>query len=269
MGRSSWAPASSGRCWRCLRWSPAGRCRPTGWPRGCGGTPCRRARRRWCSCMCVSHLRRGLDGEAVRIVTRGRGYALELADGDIDAVRAEQLLEESRPREALALWRGEPLEDLADEPFAAPEVRRLEELRLRATELAIDADLAAGRHAEVIGELDALVAANALRERLHAQRMLALYRANRQSEALAAYQIARAGLVEEIGVEPGADLQRLHAQVLAHAPALDLPAATAPEPVSASRAPLRRSRAALVCAAALVLAGVLAFGIIRVLEPDG
>src|SRR3954447_8142446 len=218
----------------------------------------------------VSHLRRGLDGEAVRIVTRGRGYALELADGDVDAVRAERLLEESRAREALALWRGEPLEDLADEPFAAPEVRRLEELRLRAAELAIDADLAAGRHAEVIGELDALVAAHPLHERLYAQRMLALYRANRQSEALAAYQAARAGLVEEIGVEPGADLQRLHAQILAHDPALDLPAATASQPVSASRArPRQRSRAALVGAALLVLAGVLAFGMIRVLEPDG
>jgi len=185
----------------------------------------------------VSHLRRGLDGDALRIVTRGRGYALDLADGDIDAVRAERLLEEARPREALALWRGEPLEDLADEPFAAPEIRRLEELRLRAAELAIDADLAAGRHAEVIGELDALVAANPLRERLHAQWMLALYRANRQSEALAAYHAARASLVEQIGVEPGADLQRLHAQILAHDPALDLPAAAAPEPVSASRTP--------------------------------
>src|SRR3954452_13162446 len=166
--------------------------------------------------------------------------------------------------------RGERREARADEPFAAPEVRRLEELRLRAAELAIDADLAAGRHAEVIGELDALVAAHPLHERLYAQRMLALYRANRQSEALAAYQAARAGLVEEIGVEPGADLQRLHAQILAHDPALDLPAATASQPVSASRArPRQRSRAALVGAALLVLAGVLAFGMIRVLEPDG
>src|SRR5215213_7437471 len=76
-------------------------------------------------------------------------------------------------------WRWEPLEDLADEPFAAPEIRRLEELRLRAAERAIDADLEAGRHDEVIAELDALVVANPLRERLHAQRMLALYRAGR------------------------------------------------------------------------------------------
>ena len=213
----------------------------------------------------VSHLRRVLDGDAVRIVTRGRGYALELAEDEVDAVRAERLLEESRPREALALWQGEPLEDLADEPFAAPEIRRLEELRLRAAERAIDDDLAAGRHAEVIAELDALVAANPLRERLHAQRMLALYRAGRQSEALEAYRAARAELVEQIGVEPGAELQRLHEQVLAHDPALDLPAAAEPEP---GAPPPRRSRALLVGAAALVLAGVLAFGIVRVLEPD-
>ena len=134
------------------------------------------------------------------------------------------------------------------------------------SELALDADLAAGRHAEVVGELDRLVREHPLRERLHAQRMLALYRANRQSEALAAYRAARAELVEQIGVEPGADLQRLHEQILAHDPALDPPAAAEPD----SRAlPRRRPRAALVGAAALVLAGVLAFGIIRVVEPDG
>jgi len=218
----------------------------------------------------VSHLRRVLDGDRARIVTRGRGYELQLAGGEVDAVRAERLLEESRPRAALALWRGEPLADLADEPFAAAEIRRLQELRLRAAEVAIDADLAAGRHAELITEIDTLVAANPLRERLHARRMLALYRANRQSEALGAYHTARAGLVEQIGVEPGADLQRLQEQILAHDPALDLPAATAPDPTTAPAGRAGRGRrAALIGAAALVLAGVLAFGIIRVLEPDG
>src|SRR3954453_9340444 len=142
----------------------------------------------------VSHLRRALGGEGGRIVTHGRAYELELVDGEVDAVRAERLLEEARPREALALWRGEPLEDLADEPFAAPEIRRLQELRLRAAERAIDADLEAGRHDEVIAQLDTLVAANPLRERLHAQRMLALYRGGRQSEALGAYPPAPARL---------------------------------------------------------------------------
>ena len=143
----------------------------------------------------VSHLRRVLDGDA-SIATRGRGYELQLPEGAVDAVRFERLLEESRGREALALWRGDALADVADEPFAAAEVRRLEELRLRAAEMAIDADLEAGRHVDVIGELEALVAAAPLREHLHAQRMLALYRAGRQSEALAAYREARAGLVE-------------------------------------------------------------------------
>ena len=217
----------------------------------------------------VSHLRRVLDGDA-SIATRGRGYELQLPEGAVDAVRFERLLQESRGREALALWRGDALADVADEPFAAAEVRRLEELRLRAAEMAIDADLEAGRHVDVIGELDGLVAAAPLREHLHAQRMLALYRAGRQSEALAAYREARAGLVDEIGVEPGAELQRLHDQILAHDPALDLPAAAEPAPVTESRAPpRRRSRTLLMGAAALVLAGVLAFGIIRVLEPDG
>ena len=109
----------------------------------------------------VSRLRRVLDGNGARIVTRGRGYELQLPGDAVDAVRFEWLLD-SRPREALALWRGAPLADLADEPFAAAEIRRLEELRLRATELAIDADLAAGRHAAVIAELDALVVQGAV-----------------------------------------------------------------------------------------------------------
>ena len=159
-----------------------------------------------------------------RIVTRGRGYELQLPDDDVDAVRFEHLVEERRAREALALWRGDPLADVADEPFAAVEIRRLEDLRLRAAEMAIDADLEAGRHAEVIAELEALVAQHPLRERLHSRRMLALYRSGRQSEALEAYRQARSALVEEIGVEPGAELRRLHDAILAQDPALDLQA---------------------------------------------
>ena len=194
----------------------------------------------------VSHLRRVLGGNG-SIVTRGRGYELQLPGDDVDAVRFERLLEESRAREALALWRGDALSDVADEPFAAAEIRRLEALRQRAAEVAIDADMEAGRHAEVIGELEGLVAANPLREHLHAQYMLALYRSGRQSEALAAYRSARAGLVDEIGVEPGAELQRLHDEILAHDPALDPPAAAEPEPSRRQRRGVRRggrSRAA-------------------------
>ena len=218
----------------------------------------------------VSHLRRALAGNGAVIVTHGRGYELQLTDGVVDTLLAERLLDERRPRDALALWRGEPLADLAGEPFARDEIRRLEELRLRATEMAIDADLEAGRHSEVIGELDALVAEQPLREHLHVQRMLALYRCGRQSEALEAYRDARSGLVEEVGVEPGAELQRLHEAILAHDPELDLPTTTEPEPTTAPRPPpQRRSRALLVGAAVLLLAGITAFGLIRVLGPEG
>ena len=135
----------------------------------------------------------------------------------VDVRRFERLLAEASraaaadepadaAREALALWRGPALADVADEPFAAPEIRRLEELRLEALELAIDADLAAGRHHEVAGEIDALVAEHPLRERLHAQRMLALYRCGRQAEALEAYREARrvAGRGDRRRARPGA-----------------------------------------------------------------
>ena len=217
----------------------------------------------------VSHLRRVLDGDGVRIVTHGRGYELELAEGDIDAVRFERLLEQSRPREALALWHGDALVDLADEPFAATEIRRLDELRLRASESAIDADLDAGRHAEVIGELERLIAEEPLREHLRAQHMLALYRAGRQSDALEAYRGARAVLVDEVGVEPGVELRGLQEAILAHDPALDLPAPDT-EPATSPGSRSRRARVWLLAGAAvLLLAGITAFGVIRVLEPEG
>jgi WD40 repeat protein/energy-coupling factor transporter ATP-binding protein EcfA2 len=120
------------------------------------------------------------------------------------------------------LWRGPTLSDVADEPFAAPAIRRLEELRVEAAELAIGADLAAGRHQEVAAEIDAMIAEHPLRERLHAQRMLALYRCGRQADALEAYREARRVLVEEIGVEPGPELRRLHEAILAHDPSLEV-----------------------------------------------
>jgi DNA-binding SARP family transcriptional activator len=168
----------------------------------------------------VSHLRRLLEGNGAQIVTRARGYELQLGGGAVDAVQFERLIEQSRAREALALWHGDALADVADEPFAAAEIRRLGALRVRAAETAINADLAAGRDDEVIGELEPLIDEYPLRERLHAQRMLALYRAGRQSEALNAYREARAVLVEQIGVEPGAELKRLHEAILAQDPAL-------------------------------------------------
>jgi YVTN family beta-propeller protein len=219
----------------------------------------------------VSHLRRLLDGNGAEIVTHGRGYELRLVDGDIDAVQFERLLDEARPREALALWRGEALADLVDEPFAAAEIRRLDGLRLHASELAIDADIEAGGHGEVIGELEALIDEHPLREQLHARRMLALYRCGRQAEALEAYRDARAVLVEQVGVEPGGELRRLQDAILAQDPALD--GAAAPPPTQArpppARPPPHRHAGALIAAAAvLLLAAAAAFAISRALEPD-
>jgi YVTN family beta-propeller protein len=216
----------------------------------------------------VSHLRRLLEGNGAQIVTRGRGYELRLTDGDVDAVQFERLLGQSRVREALALWHGAALADVADEPFAAAEIHRLGELRVRAAEMAIDADLAAGRHGELVGELEALIDEHPLRERLHAQRMLALYRDGRQGDALNAYREARAVLVEEIGVEPGAELQRLQEAILAQDPALEPaspPPARAPP---AARPPPRRAVPLLAIAALLLFAGVVAFGVSRVTRPD-
>jgi DNA-binding SARP family transcriptional activator/WD40 repeat protein len=181
----------------------------------------------------VSRLRRAL-GSGTTIVTRGRGYELQLPDDTVDAARFERLVELARgeaeqgitdgvAQAALELWRGAPLADVAEEPFAAPEIRRLEELHLRAIELTIDAELAAGRHGEVIASLEALLAEHPLHERFHAQRMLALYRSGRQSEALEAYRQARHTLIEEIGVEPGPELRRLEGAILRQDAALDAP----------------------------------------------
>jgi WD40 repeat protein/DNA-binding SARP family transcriptional activator len=187
----------------------------------------------------ISRLRRALaeSRAEAEILTRGRGYELRLAVRAVDALRFERLVEEAArerdgggtngaARSALELWRGAPLADIADEPFAPAEIRRLEELRLQALELAIDADLAAGRHAEVTAELEGLIAEDPLRERFHAQRMLALYRDGRQSEALDVYRAARRTLINEIGVEPGPELQDLQAAILDQDPRLDAPPPT-------------------------------------------
>ena len=174
----------------------------------------------------VSQLRRALadggNGDALEILTRGRGYELRVAPDEVDAARFERLVADGAAREALALWRGPPLADVADEPFAAAEIRRLEELRLTALEQAIDAELADGRHRELVAELEGLVAEHPLSERLHGQLMLALYRSGRQAEALEAYRRARSTLVEQIGVEPGPQLRRLHEAILRQDASLDL-----------------------------------------------
>lgn len=211
----------------------------------------------------VSGLRKALRGSEAEIVTRGRGYELRCDAGAVDVVRMERLLDgdgsaaNGDAREALALWRGPALVDLADEPFAAAEIRRLEELLLRAREAAIDADLAAGRHDQVLAELAALVAEYPLRERAQALWMLALYQSGRQAEALDAYRAARAALVEQIGAEPGPELQRVHEAILRHDPAIAGPVRRRAPVVRARRRPLALAGAALALGAAgiVLLAG--------------
>jgi DNA-binding SARP family transcriptional activator len=188
----------------------------------------------------VSRLRRALEGEL--IVARKPGYVLEVDPEALDARRFERLVEQARQLaatdplrassllgEALGLWRGPALAEFAFEDFAQEAVAQLEEARIRAVELKIEADLALGRHAELVGELKALVAGNPLRERLRGQLMLALYRSGRQGEALRVFQEGRKALVDELGVDPGPELKELHQQILLQAASL----AAAPEAAAA------------------------------------
>jgi DNA-binding SARP family transcriptional activator len=183
----------------------------------------------------VSRLRSALG--ASRLLSRPPGYALVLKPEELDAARCERLLAEARDafaqgrpaqaaeflRGALALWRGPILADVAYEPFAQGEIARLEELRLAVLEERIEADLALARHADLVGELEGLVAEHPVRERLRAQLMLALYRSGRQAEALEHYQDARRVLTEELGLEPGEALKDVQRAILAQDPALKAP----------------------------------------------
>jgi len=182
----------------------------------------------------VARLRGTLGVGGSRIATQPHGYLIRVEDGELDVARFEVLLREARAAArqgcwmeaadraaaALALWRGEPLADADSDVLAAREGPRLAELRVQAAETRIDADLHLGRPGDVIGELRQLAGDQPLRERLHALLMLALYRDSRQAEALAAYRHARTVLVEELGTEPGPELQRLHQQILDADPAL-------------------------------------------------
>ena len=170
----------------------------------------------------VSQLRKVIGADL--LLTTAPGYMLKVDADQIDAARFERLLQEAREgsaemraehlTEALALWRGPVLADFTFEAFAENEIGRLEELRLTAVEARIEADLELGRHAQLVSELESLVADHPLREQLRAQLMLALYRCGRQAEALDAYQAARRALVDELGIDPGPALQRLHASIL-------------------------------------------------------
>jgi predicted ATPase/DNA-binding SARP family transcriptional activator len=183
----------------------------------------------------VHGLRQALGAEWIE--RHGSGYRLPLAGAELDLSRFERLVEggtralaDGRPadaaddlRAALALWRGSALADLGGEPVAEAEASRLEDRRLGAYELLNDAELALGRHEELVPELERLIAAEPYRERFRAQHVLALYRAGRQTEALAAYRAARDALVEELGVDPSPELQELERRILRHDPSLAAP----------------------------------------------
>jgi DNA-binding SARP family transcriptional activator len=170
----------------------------------------------------VSQLRKALGAEVIE--TKQPGYRVRLDDAQLDLARVRRLVDEARasdlPRrarllgEALAAWRGAPLAELEYAAFAQPEIARLEELRLTLLEEWAETELALGRHAELVSELEALVREHPLRERLRGQLMLALYRAGRQADALEAYREGRATLVERLGIEPSPLLQRLHSSIL-------------------------------------------------------
>ena len=204
----------------------------------------------------VSQLRKALRaaGDASngdRLVTRGHGYALRVGPDEVDSERFERLAGEgqrsleagdpgrarARLEEALELWRGDPLADVAYEPFAQHEIARLEELRLVALAARVDAALALGRHAETVGELEALARAYPLRERFRAQLMLALYRCGRQADALAAYRDARELLRDELGIEPGPELRELEGRILRQDPDLAVPRPTVSGPPEVSPSP--------------------------------
>src|SRR6266511_3039302 len=203
----------------------------------------------------VSRLRRALEGapaggaRSPRILTRSPGYVLEVDPEAIDAARFEHLVAEARRaladgdsgraasllREALSLWRGPALAEFAYEPFAQAEISRLEDLRLGAAEDRMEAELACGNHAQVAGELEALVAEHPFRERLRAQLMVALYRSGRQAEALEAYRRGREVLVEELGIDPSLELAELEGRILRQDPALLGPPRLPPAPAPVER----------------------------------
>ena len=216
----------------------------------------------------VSQLRKAIGPE--RLLTRPPGYELRVEEGELDLDRFERLAREGRELlaggdskaaakrlgEALELWRGPPLAEFS-EPFARDAGARLEDERLEALEERLDADLALGRHARLVSELEQLVAQEPLRERPRAQLMLALYRSGRQADALELYRRTRETLSEELGIEPGLELQELERRMLQHDPELERPR-SAPRPAEdGAPVPISRRPQVLVLAA-LALAAVAA-----------
>jgi YVTN family beta-propeller protein len=215
--------------------------------------------------MHVLGLRRVLDEG--RLETHGRGYRLRVEPGELDLEQVEHLAEQaarSAPaeaarllRDALALFRGEPLGDVAFESFGAAESARLTELRLHLLEERVDADLLLDRHAGLVPELESLVIEHPLRERLRGQLMLALYRSGRQADALEAYRRGRSTLVESLGLEPGAELRQLEAAILRQDPRLG-----AARPSLSGRVRRRPHVAVLAGAVLVATAGAIAIAVV-------
>ncbi|HEY6583928.1 MAG TPA: AfsR/SARP family transcriptional regulator [Gaiellaceae bacterium] len=225
----------------------------------------------------VSQLRKAIGAD--RVLTRAPGYSVRVEAGELDLERFERLVAEGREllergeaepaadrlREALALWRGPPFAEFRAEPFAEAAGARLEEARLAATELRVDADLALGRETQLVPELEELVAAEPYRERVRAQLMVALYRSGRQAEALELYRRTRDTFVDELGIEPGPELQELERLILRQDESLR--AARPVRAVPAPTTPPRRRRLLVVAAAAAVVLAAIA--VAAVARDDG
>jgi len=216
----------------------------------------------------VSQLRKAIGAD--RVLTKPPGYSLRVDEGELDLDRFEQLVREGRERlgagdakeaaerleQGLALWRGPALAEFGSEPFARDAGARLEESRLEAIEGRIEADLVLGRHAQLVSELEQLVARHPFRERLRGQLMLALYRSGRQAEALDVYRRTRETLVDELGIEPSQELQELERAILRQDRDLQV-GRPAPKPAGSPEAAPRR-RPILVLLLVLVLAALAA-----------
>jgi DNA-binding SARP family transcriptional activator len=224
----------------------------------------------------VSQLRKAIGAD--RVLTKPPGYSLRVHEGELDLERFERLVREAREqlgvgdakaaaallRQALELWRGPAFAEFPSEPFAPEAGRRLEEARLEALELRVDADLSLGRHAELVRELEELVAREPFRERFSAQLMIALYAAGRQADALELYRRTRETFVEELGIEPSPELQELERSILRHDVSIRA-APVPPAPVTTSDRGLRGWRlvalvALLVIATGATFVAVLVFG---------
>src|SRR5215210_5947951 len=223
----------------------------------------------------VSQLRRalGASGSDGPLETHGRGYRLRVEPEALDLERFERCMESGRDaltagdperaaaefRAGLGMWRGPPLPELAETAEARVEIDRMLERRVLALEGRVEADLACGRHAELIAELEAAVAREPMRERLRAQLMLALYRSGRQAEALEVHRDGRRVLTEHLGLEPGPELTRLERAILKHDPVLEPPPApTPPRRAAREREPGRRRLILLAAAGILLLAAAAA-----------